>query len=131
MKIFIFAVFTSFVIPAFAVTADDCDGIISNNLRFNCYGDLLKQEDLRLNEAYKEVKRVAMAPLFAKIQIAQRAWIQYRDTDCGARKSMIETVLGPDNSSVVCLALKTKTRADELTDYAEFLNQNTEGNESE
>jgi uncharacterized protein YecT (DUF1311 family) len=130
MKVFIFTIFALFLTPAFAVSVENCDGIISDNLRFNCYRDLLKQEDIRLNEAYKEVKRVAMAPLFAKIQTAQRAWIQYRDADCDARKSML-TITGLQNGSVVCLALKTKTRADELTEYADFLNQNTEGNERE
>lgn len=133
MKSLMLAALASLAIPAFAdVSPEECDGLVADGLRANCYSELLRQEDQRLNLNYSEIKRVASKQLFSQVQIAQRTWIAFRDQDCAARKTMM-SIVGVDGSvsETYCKAMKTYQRASDLAEIADFLNEETEGNEAE
>lgn len=133
MKFLALAVLTALALPAFAeVTSEECDGYVAEGLRAQCYSQLLTQEDARMNANYQEIKRVASKDLFSEIQIAQRTWIAFRDQDCSARQTMMSIVgVAKSVSGTYCKAMKTYNRATDLAEIADFLNEETEGNEAE
>lgn len=80
-----------------------------------CIGQEVQRQDARLNKAYK-VLMVDLSPDRKKqLREAQRAWLQFRDTNCGF-------YYDPDGGSIArvnaesCVMTMTQQRAKELED---------------
>lgn len=82
----------------------------------DCADTELAYQDVRLNQAYKALlahlddldKRAASQ--------AQRAWLAFRDKDCGARAGRFGSNAGPATEST-CLMESTAYRAQQLEDW--------------
>ena len=65
----------------FTVCMDKSDGVTNNML--DCIEAETKRQDIRINKAYKEVMGELSPERKKQLQNAQRAWISYRDANCG------------------------------------------------
>jgi uncharacterized protein YecT (DUF1311 family) len=97
---------------------DAAGGVTSATLE--CISTELKNQDSRLNKAYKELAE-SLLPLRKKeLQETQRAWIKFRDANCNFYAD-------PDGGSMAaisskdCLLTTTKSRAEELEKIKEII----------
>lgn len=101
---------------AFGQTCDNSE----NQMELNqCFADILKTSDVRLNAAYREIeKRLADDSFYLeRLKSSQRAWIAFRDAECrfinaradgGSIFSMLQSQ---------CHTTLTDKRATELESY--------------
>jgi uncharacterized protein YecT (DUF1311 family) len=79
-----------------------------------CFNDAYKKSDAELNQFYHRVQAVVDGEELAKLKVAQRLWIQFRDANCSAEH---ELYLGGSAASMVelaCLEAVTRHRTEEL-----------------
>ncbi|MDR0277211.1 MAG: lysozyme inhibitor LprI family protein [Paucimonas sp.] len=79
----------------------------------DCSGAELKRQDTRLNQAYKSTMNSLEQPQQDKLREAQRAWVKYRDANCGMYYGLTGGTIDQLNGSG-CQVDMTKQRADEL-----------------
>lgn len=84
----------------------------------NCNGAEIKRQDTRLNVAYKKAMAGLEAQQQGKLRDAQRAWIKYRDANCGLYFSLTGGTIDQLNGAG-CMLEMTKARADELNKLLE------------
>jgi len=84
----------------------------------NCNGAEIKQQDTRLNAAYKQAMAGLEAPQQGKLRDAQRAWIKYRDANCALYFGLTGGTIDQLNGAG-CMLEMTKARADELSKLLE------------
>lgn len=78
-----------------------------------CITAEFKRQDVRLNKAYQALMADLPPPRKPALQAAQRAWLKYRDANCGF-------YLDPDGGSLarvnanLCMMTATAERAKEL-----------------
>ncbi len=114
---------------AAAQPSDPCE-TQSTTLEINaCAERTLKAQDRELNDVYRSLLAslapsdkddpTAYAEAKKKLITAQRAWISYRDNDCGAKFSL--HALGTIRTAVYlgCLAERTEQRIKELRTWSE------------
>lgn len=95
----------------FSTCMDNSGGVTMNML--DCIDSETKQQDRRLNKAYKAVMDQLSPERKKQLQTAQRAWINYRDANCNFYAD-------PDGGSLArvsasdCLMSETASRAKEL-----------------
>lgn len=81
-----------------------------------CISTEIKQQDVRLNKAYKSLTTTLNSTRKKQLQQVQRAWIKYRDQNC-------DFYADPDGGSLarvnggICLMETTASRATELEDF--------------
>ncbi|MGE0528637.1 MAG: lysozyme inhibitor LprI family protein [Bdellovibrionales bacterium] len=104
-----------------ANTVDEvyCDGF-DGNMRVACYTDLRDQETKRLQDTLKVLLKVLPAEIAAEVRESQKQWEAYRDSDCEAQRK-VQTGSGEDALDMICPAVKTKLRADELSQSLQVL----------
>lgn len=99
--------------------AEDC-GSARDQLTMNeCYGKLYKSADAELNVLYKQINgRLKDDPDTKKLLVsAQRAWVAYRDAECGLSAS---TVTGGSIYPTIyanCLSIMTTERVKTFKRY--------------
>lgn len=79
----------------------------------DCSGAELKRQDTRLNQAYKSTMNSLEQPQQDKLREAQRAWVKYRDANCGMYYGLTGGTIDQLNGAG-CEVDMTKQRADEL-----------------
>ncbi len=84
----------------------------------NCIEAETKIQDARLNKGYKEVMAQLSAPRKKQLQEAQRAWVKYRDANCGFYADPDGGMMSSINSSD-CLMSATASRAKEVEHFKE------------
>ncbi len=98
----------------YSTCMDKAGGITANML--DCIGAETQRQDARLNRAYKDVMAQLSAARKKQLQEAQRAWIRYRDANCGFYADpdggTLATVNGND-----CFMSATAARAKELEGF--------------
>lgn len=95
------------------------DGLAAmhNAARLECIATEMKIQDKTLNLNYRVATEKMDAEQKSRAVTAQRAWIQYRDTDCA-----LETSVNPSPvTRPLCLLTKTTARSLELRDLTELL----------
>ncbi|EKV29236.1 hypothetical protein C882_0543 [Caenispirillum salinarum AK4] len=122
-----FAVLAALAVPAGAVAQDDgltekygacmdASGGVTINMK-ECIWAEHERQDARLNAAYKHVMGLLSDDRKAALRTAQRAWIAYRDANCGFfADPMGGTLAGVLASD--CMMSETAERARELEDIA-------------
>lgn len=88
----------------------------------NCYGDEIKRQDKRLNEAYSKLKDIIKPERQKHLLDAQKAWIAFRDADCIYQYNNEGTIAMLTGDQ--CVLTRTLKRADELED--EIKNEESE-----
>ena len=88
-----------------------------------CYGAAIGKADARMNRAYAHLRRPLEPAAFAKLQAAQRLWLQFRDADRAARTASLGEAAGTLD---VMMATSeeydlVKSRADSLESWLESL----------
>ena len=82
----------------------------------DCADTELAYQDDRLNRAYKVLLANLDDPDKRAAIQAQRAWLAFRDKDCGARAGRFGSNAGPATESA-CLMESTACRAQQLEDW--------------
>lgn len=99
----------------FSACMDKSGGVTMDMIE--CIGVETQRQDARLNKAYKALMGGLKAERKKELQEAQRAWIKFRDTNCGF-------YYDPDGGSLArvqannCMMTMTANRAGELEDLA-------------
>lgn len=98
----------------FSICMDRSNGVTVEML--NCIGAETQRQDVRLNQAYKEVMASLTPERKKQLQDAQRAWIKYRDANC-------DFYADPDGGTLAtvssndCFMSATAARAKELEGF--------------
>jgi uncharacterized protein YecT (DUF1311 family) len=98
----------------FDVCMDQSDGVTQSMVE--CIDAEVRQQDARLNRAYKELMASLSPPRQTQLRDAQRFWIKYRDANCAF-------YYNPEGGTIVrieagqCLLTTTATRAKELESF--------------
>ncbi|MHA6197224.1 lysozyme inhibitor LprI family protein [Pseudomonas wadenswilerensis] len=79
----------------------------------DCTGAELKRQDTRLNQSYKSAMGSLEQPQQDKLREAQRAWVKYRDANCGMYYGLTGGTIDQLNGAG-CEVDMTRQRADEL-----------------
>ena len=80
-----------------------------------CVGDLVAHWDARLNDAYKETMSSQTGARAKTLRDAQRAWIAWRDANCGWYRAGEGTIAAIEGNA--CIYALTRDRAVELETY--------------
>lgn len=97
--------------PAYNKCMDASGGVTVNML--DCMAAEIKQQDVRLNKAYKAAMTAIEDDKTGQLQNVQRMWIKYRDTNCGFVGSLTGGTIDRINAGA-CVLEMTRTRAQEL-----------------
>jgi uncharacterized protein YecT (DUF1311 family) len=88
-----------------------------------CYGAAIGKADARMNHAYAQLKRRLEPAAFAKLQAAQRLWLQFRDAERAARAASLGEA--PGTLDVMMVTSEeydlVKSRADALESWLDAL----------
>lgn len=121
-------VFASDDVPSECTSAGDGTGLSVGY----CIGDLLKKEDERLNGVYNNLLRIlknvdipskgsdGKGASERSLVEAQRAWVKYRNANCGYYFSLAQGGTAGSLYGVSCQWRMTKERAEELDKEAAF-----------
>jgi len=99
----------------FSECMDKSNGVTSNMIE--CFVTESKRQDIRINNAYKELMNQVSPQRKKQLETAQDAWITYRDENC-------EFYYDPDGGTIArlsandCFVSATATRAKELESLA-------------
>lgn len=97
----------------FTSCMDKSNGVTTTMI--DCIGAETKQQDVRLNKAYKELTAVLTPERKKQLLDVQRMWLKYRDANCAFYND-------PDGGSLArvnandCFMSATAARAKELED---------------
>lgn len=106
--------------PLSDAMADACDNAGGGQAGLNeCYGKVFKKADAELNKRYKEIESRLADDADTKKQLitAQRAWVAYRDAECGFRASG-----GGSVAPMTYLICQTDLTHSRIQDFRNFLN---------
>ena len=98
-----------------AATPSACLDRNSTTAMVQCLAGETKAADARLNAAYKAARARVPARQAAALQVAQRAWIAYRDSNCRAYALGEGTIARVETAQ--CARTLTLQRAAELEDF--------------
>lgn len=90
----------------------DASGGVTSTMN-ECSGAEIKRQDARLNQGYKTAMAGLEPAQQGKLRDAQRAWIKYRDANCGMYYTLTGGTMDILNGAA-CTLRMTKERADEL-----------------
>jgi len=95
----------------YSVCMDKSDGVTSNMI--DCIVAETHRQDVRLNKVYKAFMEELSVERKKQLQIAQRAWITYRDANCNFYFDPDGGTIARVNSNS-CFMSETAARAKEL-----------------
>lgn len=84
-----------------------------------CAGIEYQNADKRLNQVYQKLMPKLSAARKQKLIVAQRAWLNFRDTNCEFEMSQFEGGTMAPAAKAGCMAQLTKTRTTQLEQYIE------------
>ena len=99
-----------------AATPNACLDQTSTVAMVDCFTRQTKQADARLNAAYKAARARIPARQAAALQVAQRAWISFRNANCRAYALGEGTITQVEAAQ--CALDTTRRRADELESFS-------------
>lgn len=104
--------------PQYDACMENSGGVTSEML--SCISEETRKQDVQLNQKYKAAMKATPKMRQPKLQEAQRAWIKFRDADCGFLADPNGgTAAAVDSAS--CLLTATAERAKSLADFAEMM----------
>ena len=101
--------------PQYATCMDQSGGVTMGMI--DCIAAETSRQDARLNKAYKTAMAALSPERKKQLQTAQRAWIQFRDANCGF-------YYDPDGGSLArvsandCVMTNTANRAQEIERFS-------------
>lgn len=98
----------------FSTCIDKSGGV--THAMLDCIATETKAQDVRLNKAYKELMAQLTPERKKQLQEAQRAWLKYRDANCGFYADPDGGSLATVNSND-CFMTATASRAKELEGF--------------
>lgn len=93
-------------------------GAATNVDQGHCLEGELQRQKANLNAAYSERLRGADPAFRSRMEMAQRAWVAFRDADCDAQT--LHGGSGAAMSYLTCMVRLTASRALELEGYGAF-----------
>jgi uncharacterized protein YecT (DUF1311 family) len=99
------------LLPSAAHAAPSCDQAANQAALDQCVGQAYKRSDAELNKVYTAVmgRLKDDQGLSRKLVAAQRAWVAFRDAECGFQAAATEG--GSVHSMAVAMCLDDRTRA--------------------
>lgn len=92
-----------------------CAGPMSGAEETACFIKTYRQTDVKLNALYKRIEAVLQGDDLARLKMAQRSWVQYRDTNCDAEHALYTGGSAAPMVQQACLEAVTRHRIEELT----------------
>ena len=80
----------------------------------NCLSKARDSSDANLNSLYKNLRKRLDATDAERLTVTQRLWIQYRDANCAAERSLYEGGTASNPAYIGCLEAMTRARTKEL-----------------
>ncbi len=118
MRVILFVV-AALLASGFAEAKDRCDEATDQASMNQCAAAAYAASDKRLNEVYRQVRdRLKDEPDTARaLTAAQRAWIGYRDAECGFAASGVVGGSSYPMIHAMCLNGLTQARSKDLEGY--------------
>jgi uncharacterized protein YecT (DUF1311 family) len=87
-----------------------------------CYGAASENADGRMNAAYRRLRDELEPAAFAKLQVAQRKWVEFRDAESEARAGFMDMSAGTLDRMLAMAADYeiVRVRADQLEAWQEY-----------
>jgi uncharacterized protein YecT (DUF1311 family) len=79
-----------------------------------CLSKVRVSSDTELNSLYRKVREKLDASDAERLTQTQRRWIQYRDANCSAERSLYQGGTGSSPAYLACLEAMTRSRIKEL-----------------
>jgi len=108
------------LVPVSGASADECDNARGGQAGLNeCYGNLFKKSDAELNRLYREIEGRLKDDPDAKKRLvtAQRAWVAFRDAECGFRSGAASDGSAGPMILSMCLDGLTRQRSADFASY--------------
>lgn len=108
------------VVSTTAANADQCEKVGATQAAINeCYNDAYRKSDAELNKLYKKIMaRLKKDPKATELLVAaQRAWIAFRDAECGFQSSGVAGGSAGPMIYSSCLDRLTTSRIGDFTSY--------------
>jgi uncharacterized protein YecT (DUF1311 family) len=80
----------------------------------NCFDRGYKAADKALNQKYGEISKVLQPDELQQLKVAQRLWIQFRDSTCTAESDLYKGGTASSPAYSACLEELTRQRAADL-----------------
>lgn len=80
----------------------------------DCLSKARTSADAELNSVYQKIRRKLDVSDAERLTTAQRLWIQYRDANCSAERSLYTGGTASSPAYVACLEAMTRARTKEL-----------------
>jgi uncharacterized protein YecT (DUF1311 family) len=106
------------IAPSFAQHMNEqgspCADAVTTLDMAKCFSNAKDASDKELNSVYQQVRERLETDDVKRLTLAQRFWIQYRDANCSAERSLYNggTAAGP--VYLACLEAMTRARTTEL-----------------
>lgn len=92
----------------------DCENAKTQAEMNQCSAAAYRAADKDLNALYASLKEKLDPDIFAKLQTAQRTWVNYRDANCEAESALYEGGSIQPTIRSSCLERATRARIEEL-----------------
>jgi uncharacterized protein YecT (DUF1311 family) len=91
-----------------------CANAVTTLDMVKCFSNAKDAADSELNTVYKQIRKKLETDDVKRLTVAQKFWIQYRDANCSAERSLYDggTASGP--VYLACLEAMTRARTMEL-----------------
>jgi uncharacterized protein YecT (DUF1311 family) len=91
-----------------------CPNAVTTLDMAKCFSNAKAASDAEINSLYQQIRKKLDADDVKRLAVAQRFWIQYRDANCLAERSLYDggTASGP--VYLACLEAMTRARTREL-----------------
>ena len=112
------SMFGYFAAPCFAqhmnVPGNPCKKAATNVETGECFERAYKVADKQLNIVYRQIKSVLGKADQDRLELAQTAWLRYRDASCEAERGLYGTGTGANPAALACLEAETQNRTVDL-----------------
>lgn len=91
-----------------------CQSPSSGAEETDCFASALKKSDSQLNQTYLRVQSAVDGDELAKLKMAQRLWVRFRDANCEAEHELYAGGSAAPMVKLACLEAVTRHRTEEL-----------------
>jgi uncharacterized protein YecT (DUF1311 family) len=106
------------IAPSFAQHMNEqgssCPDAVTTLDMVKCFSNAKDASDKELNSLYQQVRKKLETDEVKRLTVAQRFWIQYRDANCAAERSLYEGGTASAPVYLACFDAMTRARIREL-----------------
>ena len=88
--------------------------LVTNAETGECFERAYKVADKQLNIVYQQSRSVLIKADQDRLELAQTAWLRFRDASCEAERDLYRTGTGANPEALACLEAETRNRTVDL-----------------